>query len=580
MAARRAGRRLTTAHLRLGLLGVGLVLAWLGMGLRLYQVQVIQAPALAEEGTEQRQTERQLLPQRGNIFDRNGDALAMTVEAVSLYAHPQELEEPVFVAQQVGGLLGRDSDELLAELQSGAGFVYLKRQVELDLAEQVMSLDIPGIYSHDEAKRVYPTGTIASHVVGFVNVDGVGSEGIEYEFEDQLRGVPGVVTFEQAPSGVPIPWAPSQSTPAIPGDDLITTTDLPIQYTAEQACQDTLALTGATACWIVAIEVETGAVLAIAGAPVFDPATRQSADGSPFANFAVRGMYEPGSTQKLITVAGAIEDGVVGPDTVIGAVTDQIELRPGACTSATDEVFGCYSDFTQHETRDMAVIDVFRESSNVGTIRIAQMMTRDQIAGYLDLFGLGEPTGLDYPGEASGLINLDPSCQTCPLSAAIGYGVAVTPLQMAAAYGAIGNDGVWIQPHILDSSHGLDGRNEDFSPESHRVVGDRTAYLMRQLLSQVVEAGTGISAQIPGYEVGGKTGTADKLGEDGRYTDITMASFVGLAPIGDPKVVVAVVVDSPAYEFRTGGLAATPAFAQVMEQALHRLGVTPDASSG
>jgi len=580
MAARRAGRRLTTAHLRLGLLGVGLALAWLGMGVRLYQVQVVQAPGLAEEGTEQRQTERQLIPQRGNIFDRNGDPLAMTVEAVSIYAHPQELEEPVFVAQQVGGLLGRDPVDLLAELQSGSGFVYLKRQVELDLAEQVMSLGLPGIYAHDEAKRVYPTGAIASHVVGFVNVDGVGLEGIEYEFEDQLRGVPGVVTFEQAPSGVPIPWAPSQSSPAIPGDDLITTIDLPIQYTAEQACQETLVLTSGTSCWIVAIEVETGAVLAIAGAPQFDPLVRQNSDGSPFSNFAVRGMYEPGSTQKLITVAAAIEDGVVGPDTVIGAVTDQIELRPGACKSATDEVFGCYSDFTEHETSDMAVIDVFRESSNVGTIRIAQMMTRDQIAGYLDLFGLGGPTGLDYPGEASGLINLDPSCQTCPLSAAIGYGVAVTPLQMAAAYGAIGNDGVWIQPHILDFSHGLNGRNEEFAAASHRVVSERTAYLMRQLLSQVVEAGTGISAQIPGYEVGGKTGTADKLGEDGRYTDITMASFVGLAPIDDPKIVVAVVVDGPAFEFRTGGLAATPAFVQVMEQALHRLGVTPDASAG
>jgi cell division protein FtsI (penicillin-binding protein 3) len=216
----------------------------------------------------------------------------------------------------------------------------------------------------------------------------------------------------------------------------------------------------------------------------------------------------------------------------------------------------------------------------VGTIKIAQMMTREQIARYLDLFGLGAATGLDYPGEADGLINLDPSCETCPLSAAIGYGVAVTPLQMASAYGAIGNDGVWVQPHILRATHGLNGQARQFEPASRRVVSDRTAYLMRQLLSQVVEAGTGISAQVPGYEVGGKTGTADKLGDDGRYTDITMASFVGLAPIDDPKVVVAVVVDSPAYEFRTGGLAATPAFAEVMEQALHRLGVTPDATTG
>ncbi|MGH8928128.1 MAG: peptidoglycan D,D-transpeptidase FtsI family protein, partial [Acidimicrobiia bacterium] len=391
---------------------------------------------------------------------------------------------------------------------------------------------------------------------------------------------PGVVTFERAPNGVPIPWAPSETTPAISGDDLITTIDLPTQYTAEEACKETVARTGARGCWIVALDVETGAVLAIAGAPAFDPAIRQSSDGSPFSNFAVRGMYEPGSTQKLITFAAAIEDGVVGPETVIGQVADRIELRPEACVSNTDEIFGCYSDFVPHETVDMAVIDVFMQSSNVGTIKIAQMMSREQIARYLELFGLGGSTGLDYPGEANGLINLDPSCQTCPLSAAIGYGVAVTPLQMAAAYGSIGNDGVWVQPHILSSSHGLESGSDPFVPSTHRVVSERTAYLMRQLLSQVVEAGTGISAQIPGYRVGGKTGTANKLGEDGRYTEITMASFVGLAPIDDPKVVVAVVVDSPAYEYRTGGLAATTAFVEVTEQALHRLGVTPDASAG
>jgi cell division protein FtsI (penicillin-binding protein 3) len=291
-------------------------------------------------------------------------------------------------------------------------------------------------------------------------------------------------------------------------------------------------------------------------------------------------MYEPGSTMKLVTVAGAIEEGVVSPNTVIGAVADQIELRPGACKSSTDEVFGCYSDFENHETHDMAVTEVFRQSSNVGTIKIAQMMGRDMVSRYLDRFGLGEATGLDYPGEADGLINLDPSCQTCPLSAAIGYGVAVTSLQMAAAYAAVGNDGVWIQPHILASTHRLDGSSEEPLPESRQVVSIRTAYLMRQLLSQVVEAGTGVSAQVPGYVVGGKTGTANKLGDDGRYTDITIASFVGLAPIDDPKVVVAVVIDSPAFEYRTGGLAAAPAFAQVMEQAMHRLGVTPDAAGG
>lgn len=580
MAARKAGRRVGAAHLRLGALGVGLALAWLGMAVRLYHVQVIQAPDLAEQGVEQRQIDRDLVAQRGNIFDRNGDLLAMTVEAASLFVNPQELTEPVFVAQQMGGLLGRDPDALLEQFSSDRQFVYLKRQVDPEMAEEILAFDLPGVYSHPEPKRVYPTGTVSSHVVGFVNVDGVGAEGIEFEFDDLLKGEPGQVVFEQAPNGVPIPWAPSRSVPAVPGADLITTIDGPIQYSAEDACRETLVVTGGASCWIVVMEVETGEILAIAGAPAFDPAIRQGTDGTPFSNFAVRGMYEPGSTQKLITFAAALEEGVVKPDTLIRGVDDIIELRPQACTRADDEIFGCYEDFDTHETQDMTASDVFRRSSNVGTIMVAQLMPPDLLGRYLDAFAFGHPTGLDYPGEASGLINLDPSCEVCPLSAAIGYGVAVTSVQMASAYAAIGNDGVWVQPHIVISAHGLAGDTQVFAPDSHQVVSPETAATMRLLLSEVVEAGTGISAQIPGYQVGGKTGTANKLGDDGRYTEITMASFVGMAPIDDPKVVVAVVVDSPAFEFQTGGLAAAPAFAKVMEQALHRLGVTPDVSSG
>ena len=241
MAAGRSGRRPATAanratRIRLGILGIGVVLAWVGLALRLYQVQVVEAKGLAEQGTDQRLTQRTLAPQRGNIFDRNGDPLAMTVESKSIYANADEVTDPVFVAQQVGGLVGRDPTALLADLESGSGFVYIKRQVELDLAEQILSLGLPGVAAHEEAKRVYPTGSVASHVVGFVNVDGVGSEGIEYEFDDLLSGVPGSLTFERAPDGVPIPWAPSEMTPAVPGSDLITTIDLPIQYAAEEAC--------------------------------------------------------------------------------------------------------------------------------------------------------------------------------------------------------------------------------------------------------------------------------------------------------------------------------------------------------
>jgi cell division protein FtsI (penicillin-binding protein 3) len=332
----------------------------------------------------------------------------------------------------------------------------------------------------------------------------------------------------------------------------------------------------AEGCWVVAIEVETGAVLAMAGAPAFDPVTRLTTTGEPFSNFNVRGIYEPGSTQKLITVAAALETGAVQVGTIFPEIADVIELREGACESDDDDVYGCYRDFDEHETRDMTVAEIFVQSSNVGTINIAEVLGEDRMVEYIEAFGLGQPTGVDYGAEASGLLNFAAGCETCWASGAIGYSVAVTPLQMAAAYAAIGNDGIWTTPHIVSSTVDAQGKTEVAGFETRAVVSPETAALMRELLAGVVERGTGQNGQVDGYRVGGKTGTANKLGEDGRYVEATRASFVGMAPIDDPKVVVAVVIDAPSHEYRTGGVSAAPVFAQVMEQALHRLGVTPD----
>jgi cell division protein FtsI (penicillin-binding protein 3) len=338
---------------------------------------------------------------------------------------------------------------------------------------------------------------------------------------------------------------------------------------------------------VLVLAVETGEVLAMAGAPAFDPQTRQTIDPRcgeaedpaacrMFSNFIIRGLYEPGSTQKLITVAAALDVGEVQIGTVIPQVDDVLELLEGACSSGDGEVYGCYHDFDPHETRDMSVAEVFTQSSNIGTIKVAERLGQDRLVEYIEAFGLGSQTGIDYTVEAPGVLRFDAGCQTCLASAAIGYSVAVTPLQMAAAYAAVGNDGVWVAPHIVSSLVDVDGHTEVASLENRRVVSPGTALLMRELLASVVEHGTGGNAAVAGYRVGGKTGTANKLGADGRYTDETRASFVGMAPIDDPKVVVAVLVDAPAHKFRTGNLAAAPVFAEVMEQALHRLGVTPD----
>jgi cell division protein FtsI/penicillin-binding protein 2 len=572
------------------LIGLLVVAAWLGMGYRLFEIQVVRAPELAEEGLSQRLVTREMAPQRGKIYDRNGNLLAMTVESQSLFAVPDQVTEPLYVAQQVGGLLGIDSDTLYERITSDRDFVYIERQVDGVLAEQILAQNLAGVFAHPEPTRVYPAGTVASHVTGFVNIDGDGQEGLELMYDDVLRGTPGHAEYEKAGPYV-IPQGYTNIVPAVPGLDLTTTIDLPLQYQAQQACLDTVERTSAESCWAVVLEVETGEVLAMVGAPVFDPATRQTLDPSCedaddpnqcrlFSNFVVRGMYEPGSTQKMITFAAALEEAEVTVGSIFEDIDDELELLEGACRSGDDDLHGCYVDFDEHDTMDMTVADIFTRSSNVGTIKVAETLGQQRLVDYIEAFGLGEETGIDYTVESPGLLRFDAGCQTCWASAAIGYSVAVTPLQMAAAYAAIGNDGVWTTPHIVRSTVDAEGETEVAGIETREVVSPGTALLMRELLASVVEDGTGRNGAVDGYRVGGKTGTANKLGEDGRYTDETRASFVGMAPIDDPQVVVAVLVDGPDYDHRTGGLAAAPVFSQIMEQALHRLGVSPDGEPG
>lgn len=573
----------------MSLIGVIVIASWLGMGYRLFEIQVVRAPELAEEGLSQRLVSRETAPQRGKIYDRNGNLLAMTVESQSLFAVPDQVTEPLWVAQQVGGLLGVDTEVLYERLTSDKDFVYIKRQVDGVLAEDVLGLELAGVFAHPEPTRIYPAGPVASHVTGFVNIDGDGQEGLELVYDDQLRGIPGHAEYERDRAGHVIPQGYTNIVPAIPGIDLVTTLDLPLQYQAQEACVAAVERTDAESCWAVVLEVETGEVLAMVGAPVFDPTTRQTIDAdcadaedpaacAMFSNFVVRGMYEPGSTQKMITFAAALEEAEVQVGTVIPEVADEYEVLEGAC--ADDDVVGCFRDFEEHETKDMTVAEIFKTSSNIGSIKVAEQLGQDRLVDYIEAFGLGSPSGIDYTAEAPGILRFDAGCQTCLASAAIGYSVAVTPLQMAAAYAAIGNDGIWTTPHIVRSQVDAQGETEVAAVETRQVVSPGTSVLMREMLASVIEDGTGRNAAVDGYRVGGKTGTANKLGEDGTYTEETRASFVGMAPVSDPKVVVAVVVDAPSYDYRTGGLAAAPVFADIMEQALHRLGVSPDGEPG
>lgn len=576
MATRSVGRRLSPGRPRLIIFGLMLALAWVGLGYRLYQIQVIRAAEYAERSLDQRLITRQLAASRGTIYDRNGELLAVTIESESIYAVPSELEDPVLAAQQLAPVLEVDYESLADQLESKDPFLYIRRQVEPELADKIRELQIAGIYLQKEPKRVYPSGSLAANVIGIVDIDGNGLEGIESFYDKDLRGVPGKALYEMNRHGDPIPQGRTEIRPAIPGVDLHTTIDTRIQFAALEACQEQLKVTDAERCSVVVLEVETGDVLAMVTFPDFDPLTRKGAKDTAFDNYPVRATYEPGSTQKLITLAAALEEEVVAPKTVIRNVADRFELRKGACKSDNDEVHGCYRDFTKHKTADMTVQEIFTESSNVGTIKISRLLEEGTLGEYMDRFGQGRKTGIDYGGEAQGAINLDPDCLTCTASAAIGYSVSVSLTQMASAYAAVGNDGVWVQPHLVDQVVDTSGGTSALQPKTRNVISEDTAWVLRQLLGNVVEYGTGRRAAVDGYTVGGKTGTANKVKEGGGYSDVTVASFVGMAPLDDPRVVVAVVVDAPSFRYRTGASAAAPVFALVMEHALHQMGVAPD----
>lgn len=556
-----AGRADRVNRARALTVGLVLVVAWAALGVRLFQVQVVRAEELSEASLSERLTRRELAPDRGTIFDRNGGTLAVSILGKTVAANPHALEDIEVTAQLLSAALDHDPEQLRERLSSDLSFVFVERQLEPSEAQSVIDMALPGVFTIDEPKRVYPAESLAAHVVGFVDIDSNGLEGLEFEYDDQLRGEPGYVLFESDMRGRRIPQGMYETEPAIPGSDLRTTIDPSIQFIAENACADALVTTGAQRCTIVVLDPETGEVLALVSAPSFNPADRSTYTTELITNTAIRSIYEPGSTQKLVTLAAAIEEGAV-TTTDRFLVHDSIDVAGGQTID----------DFHPHDPEYWSVEDILTYSSNVGTIMIQQELGDRLHRQYIDAFGYGAATGIDSNGEEPGLVNLDPSCGSCFQSAAIGYSLSVTPLQIASVYATIANDGVWIQPHLVSEIIDGDGTRHPQTVTQRQVVSADTAAVLRSMLARAVEEGTGQRAQVPGYAAGGKTGTTQAI-IHGEYSELdVVASFVGMAPIDDPQLVIAVVIDRP-YRDQTGGRSAAPVFATVMEQALHSLGV-------
>ncbi len=578
--------RWRVADIRLVLVGVVLVAAWISIGYRLFEVQGVHAAEYAEPGFDQRVRHEETPAKRGTIYDRDGIELAVTVNASTVVANPSVITDPVATAGALAPVLGLDEASLATRLADPESqFTYVARRIDAAVADRVRDVisqqDLEGLSIIAEPDRVYPAGTLASQVLGFVRQDDqAGLEGIELEYDDLLSGTPGTRILERDPYGVEILSGELLVEPAIPGSDLVLTIDREIQSAAQEAADQALIDTNAAGATIVVLEVGTGDILAMASAPGFDPNQRDTIDSGAVRNRAVTDVYEPGSTLKVVTISAALEEGIVTPDDS-WLVPAELEIPP------KEEP---YSDEGRTEGAVMSVADIVAHSSNIGTIQIEQQLGNDDFHRYLSSFGLGQSTGSGLPGEVSGLLR--PAEEWCPNvcgpSTAIGYRVDVTALQMAALFSTVANDGVWVQPHVVQEIVDSDGTTESTEPQQRPVLSQATAETMRTLLGGVVEVGTGHRAAIDGYTVGGKTGTTQKyLSEEGIYSeDDRIASFIGMAPLSDPRIVVAVVLDSPhgeitegdrSVDLRFGGVSAAPVFAQVTEASLNRLGVAPDA---
>ncbi|HVF52802.1 MAG TPA: penicillin-binding protein 2 [Actinomycetota bacterium] len=526
----------------------------------------MSAPAFAELAADQRVRTHEFPARRGAILDRNGEPLAISIDLKTIYADPALVENARSEAEKLAPVLDLDVDaatELLNGRTPESRFEFIARQVPPKVAKKVAALELPGVHMYEEARRYYPGGRLASHILGFTDTDGNGISGIESEYEHLLKGKAGRETLEQDPAGNSLPQADSTYEAPRPGHSLFLTIDKDIQYFTELTLTQATKQYGAIGGTAIVMKPDTGEILALANVPDFSPNRPGDFATEAFRNRAVTDVYEPGSAFKIVTASAALEQGLVTPETSF--------LVPDAL-AYYDRVF---NDSHAHATMPMTVSEIIEQSSNVGTIKIALNLGAKLLDQFVYAFGFGAETGLGFPGESSGiLLDRKDWSGTTIATVPIGQGIAVTPMQMALAYCVLANDGEWIAPRLLAST--MDERGDvdvPPSPPARTVISAETATTMSEILARVVEKGTGIEAQIPGYAVAGKTGTAQKASPEGGYGNSYVASFAGFAPADDPAIVVLVVLDEPTPIW--GGSTAAPTFKLITEFTLRHLGIAP-----
>jgi cell division protein FtsI (penicillin-binding protein 3) len=554
MNAKQANRRI---RLLLGLF----VILFAATLVRATWLQGVRASSLAARATAQHRQPVTLPAGRGTIYDRMGFQMAIGEQATTVYADPQAVQDPRGVALAASQILGVKANALYKQLlDKRKRFVYVLRKADPQKAARLKHRGLVGLGFYPEEQRTYPQGSVAAQVLGFAGTDNEGIAGVEKQYDRYLAGKPGFEVIVKDPVGRALDVISSR--PAREGRDVYLTIDHTMQAYAEQVLRETVHRWGASGATAIALDPHTGAIYTMASTPGFDPNRFWKSSLSSQRNRAVTDVYEPGSTFKLVTVAGVLSERLVSPFT---------KFRLPYSIKVADRVV---HDAEHRPTETMSVARILTHSSNVGAITLAQkLLGPDRLAEWIERFGFGKATGIDFPGESSGLVlPLEQWSGSTIGNVPIGQGIAVSPVQMATAYAAIANGGVWRQPHLVER---ISGAKSPKVP-SRRIVSRTVAAQLRAMLTGVVATGTGTYAQIPGYKVAGKTGTAEKPDGHGGYGGGYVSSFVGFVPASDPKLVVLVMVDNP-HGVIWGGVVAAPAFRDIAKFDLQYLEIPPDA---
>jgi cell division protein FtsI (penicillin-binding protein 3) len=561
--------------------------------LRLFTVQIVEHHKYVEEAASQQERTFHVYPRRGMIYDRDLHGLAMTVYAESAYAVPWQVAgDKARDAALLAAIVHTNPEDrytsehdILARLNASRDFAWVARKLEPAVYQQVKALHLKGIYFQREFKRYYPDQQLAAPVLGFVGSSGNGLDGLEYQFNQQLRGTPGrMYTAVDARRHV----LGSQERDPKPGDNLVLTIDANIQYMAEKALDENMARTKAKRGVIIVQDPHTGQILALAVRPTFNPNHYRYDNPDLLVDHAVSDVFEPGSMFKIVTYSAALQQHVITPDSLIHTLGGSINVAGRIVHDDSDVI-----RFEHEHNNVLTAKQALAQSSNVAAVELGERLGKDALYHYIRAFGFGQRTGIRLPGETAGLLR--PPNRWGPTtigSVPMGYAVGITPIQLVTMASTVANGGVYLPPTIVldvtakTLASGL--RPEAYRPErslphplppgAHRVVSELTAAKMRELLEGVVTKGTGIPAQLNGYSAAGKTGTAEKI--DPRTHSYSkrlyVASFVGFAPVNDPAVTIAVITDAPEYKYRFGTSASAPVFRELAQEILEYLGVPHD----